>query len=586
MVTTASRPPGGLSVFSGDRAYASKREEFEAHLQGVRFLCDGCRRAGVAGLNPWVGDWRYSRECLKPIAVTFKEYDAHFFAGERVSRSLAIHNDTLKARRLTLEWVVSSGRETIAGGRREAELEPGGMAEELVAWHMPRVQERVEVTLSLRLLDGRRAVFREERSYSVFPRRPLAVPAGLRVCLYDPVGSTRAALEAAGAAIEHLSDLGRLEGSGCRLALIGRNALPSGPPGGWAERLREFVRAGGLVFSFEQEREPDWLPVPLRADGGHGATMAFARRPSHPMLAGLREDDLKFWRGDHLVCRRDVLKPRAGAFRIIVDDGGLGGLRWSPLVELPCGKGAYIASQLLLAEKLATEPVAQEIVRNLFRYAAAHRSPKRAATAAAVSQDATLDRFLEAIGLEFDRLPQEAAATDLSDYALVIVGRDDPLLDRPEQMKAFAGRGGVVFIHCPRAGAGAKLRALVPGIEAIKRCRPRGRLRKVRDDGPIEGLSNSDLFWYREDCWWQGWEGAHTGSGMIQNPATWQVLLKDGDAVAFTAPAAVVSAPCGAGSVVINTVRFDEAKPELADKAMRIASTLLGNLGGAFAERS
>ncbi len=570
-----SRPPGGVSVFGGDRVYVSKEDEQDAHVQGVKFLCDAARRLGVAGLNPWVSDWRYSIECLKPIAVTFAEYDSHFYAGETVARSLMVHNDTLAQRRLTLACSVKDGRRVLQDQEWEIELEPGGMREVPLSWTMPDADERRDVLLDVRLLSDGQVVFEERRTFAAFPKQPLAVPDGLRVALYDPQGETDAALRAAGLTVARVAGLSDVGPFTCDLLLIGKGALQDAEARGALTQVADAVASGMVAFCFEQRDDPDWLPVRLRVDGEHASTIAFRRSTAHAILKGIEDEDLKFWRGDHMVSRRNFVKPAAGAYRILVEAGGLGGLRWAPLVEVPHGRGTCVLSQLVLTEKLASEPVAVRLLQNVMDYAASYRPAPARRIALVASADPELGEFLARIGVRSDDLSHADQGADLSGYGLLIIGRDDSMLGQAARLQQFAGAGGKVLIHCPTAESQEALKALIPAVRAVKACRPRGRLVKRRDDGLMEGLSNSDFFWYREDCWWRGWEGGSTGSGLIQSPAAWQVLLEKDAGVIFTRPPAVVSVPCGAGEFVINTIRWDDADPAVADKATRIASTLV-----------
>ena len=572
-----SRPPGGLSVFAGDRAYVSLEDEKDAHVQGVKFLCDGARRAGVAGLNPWVGDWRYALECLKPVAVTVKEYDGHCFGGDAVTRSLAVHNDTLDTKRLRLVCRATVGRKTAAKDDRTFDIAPGAIQEVTFSWQMPETAERAAAVLDVSLLDGASTAFRERRPFTVFPRRALSAPAGLRMALYDPAGETAKALHEAGLSPEPLADLSSLDSATCDLLLVGKDALSSEAAAAEAARVAQFAAAGGKAFFFEQRRSPSGLPADVKMDAGHAATIAFIRSASHPLWTGLEEDDLRFWRGDHLVSRAEFVKPSKGAFRILADSGGLGGLRWAPVVEVPCGKGFVVLSQLLLTEKLATEPTARLVLQNLLNYAARYAPAPPVRVGVAASQDGKLKAALAGIGLRCDDLPTDLASADLTPYGLLILGRDDPALAQGERLRQFVAAGGKLLVHCPTGSSEASLRELVPGLKSLKRCRPKGKLVKTTDGGLMEGLSNSDFYWYREDCRYLDWEGH--GSGLIQNPAGWQAALAPGPGTVFTKPAAVVSIPYGAGAFVVNTIPWDDVEAELRDKAFRIGSTLLLNLG-------
>ncbi len=101
-----SRPPGGVSIFSGELAYLSRRDEQLAHVMGVKFICQGCRWQGVAGLNPWVRDLIYGQVCLPPIVAIIRQWDCHFWPGERIDRDVLVLNDTLFTRDLRLEVAI------------------------------------------------------------------------------------------------------------------------------------------------------------------------------------------------------------------------------------------------------------------------------------------------------------------------------------------------------------------------------------------------------------------------------------------------------------------------------------------------
>ncbi len=574
-----SRPPGGESLFVGDEAYLSREKTTQAHMFGVKMLCDGCRRMGVAGLNPWVGDPRYAEQCLRPVTVTFKQYDKNFFAGERVMRSLAVHNDTLFGGTFRLSWKLFRSGRPFVKQESNLTLEPGQMQEVPLSWTMPSVETRTEITLQIELEKDGQTVFEEEKAFSVFPPIAVRVPPGLKVSLLDKNGRTAALLRKMSVPFSTIDKIEQVSRSDTDLLLIGAGSLTSQIEK-HALPLLQFVADGGKVFCFEQEESFAWLPIELKTDPTHSSTIVFRRRPEHPMLRGIEPDDLKFWRGDHVVSRRNFRKPHRGSFVIIADAGGNGGIRWTPLVEIKHGRGFFMLSQLALSSKLATEPAAQILLRNLFDYAASYRpaSPRKVALVA--SQDAVLRGYLSSLGVPFNDLSETFPDVDLSPYGVLIFGRNEPGLSHAAKINEFARSGGNVLIHCPDAEDAQRLKALVPNLVAIASCNSSGSLVKLGDDFPLSGLTNSDFFWYADDCWYADWEGR--GTGKIDDPATTVFRLNSGPATTLVRPAALVKMPVGKGWIILDAVRWDEAHRRLADKRSRIVTTILSNLGVRF----
>jgi len=300
------------------------------------------------------------------------------------------------------------------------------------------------------------------------------------------------------------------------------------------------------------------------------------------MLRDIESDDLKFWRGDHIVSRRNFKKPHRGNFAILADAGGNGGIRWTPLVEIKHGRGFFMLSQLTLSSKFGTEPAAHILLRNLLDYAASYQpdSPRRVALVA--SQDAELKRYLASLRVSFNDLTKTFPDVDLSAYGTLIFGRNESGLSHTAKINDFARSGGSVLIRCPGAEDAERLKSLVPNLVAISPCKSSGSLVKLGGGFPLSGLTNSDLFWYADDCWYGDWEGR--GTGKIDDPATTVFRLEPGPATALAQPATLVKMPVGKGWIILDAIRWDEAHSRLANKRSRIATTILSNLGIRFEE--
>jgi hypothetical protein len=572
-----SRPPGGVSIFLGDSVYVSRDEERKAHLMGVKMLCDGMRQSLVAGLNPWVDDLRYSIECLKPIVAFMPQYDKNFFSSEAVEREITVLNDTLHRRKLTLVASVRIGNSTIAQRTFAFDMDAGELRTTKFSWRMPNVKDRTSVSLRLLISDGANVVFEDERKLWLFPREQMRIPNGLRVALFDPHGETERALSQVGLALKAVKALEGVSKESVDLLLIGKGGTETEAFKQSVEALRKFVRDGGIVFCFEQSSQPTWLPINLRLDERRPATMVHICYATHPLLSGMQSDDFMWWRNDHIVARSSFVKPSQGAFRILLECGGKGGLRWTPLVEILYGDGSFIMCQLEMTSKLTAEPVAQMLLRNLMQYAVSFKPAKRRRLAVAVASGSPIQKALSAVGAVYDDISVNIASASFDRYGLLLIDRDMlPLLkERMDDVRSFVANGGIVWVHNPKDTD--VLRTLIPQITAVEQRKFGGRLVKCGNDELLYGIGNSDLFWYREDCWYADWEGR--GSGFIGEPAYASIELKNTNGVkVLTNPCALIKAKMGKGFILVDTLNLFEPPNEVRDKAMRILATLLTNM--------
>jgi len=568
-----SRPPGGVSIFVGDRAYESREVERAAHALGVRFICEGARWSGVTGLNPWVGEAIYGERCLAPITVIMREWDHAFWAGERVPRHLLVLNDTLDEQRLELVVAVMDGEKALDRWSGFRTLAPGGRWELAVNVRMPKQPGRYR--LVAKVMRGAEVVYAEERPLLVAVQAPLSVPGSLKVGIFDPLKRSANWLSGAGLSARPVAELSAESLRNVGLLIIGQEAWSADRSVG-RECLPAFVAAGGKVLVLAQSVLPDWLPCAVQVDRGRAATMSYPRHPGHPLLEGIALDgrDLCWWRGDHLVSRGLLRKPQAGNFRIITEAGGRGGLLWSPLLELPSGRGCWLLCQYLADEKLGAEPVAQRLLQNMLSYAATYPPP--AEVRAVVLASPPFAGYLASLGLAADRLAGKVNAEQLAQHNLLIADTAPLTTENAAALRAFVERGGTLWLHCSEAANEEAVRLVAPGFQRFAKAATRGRATKRLHNGLAAGLSNSDLFWYREDCWYEDWEGS--GTGLVDEPCATQLVL-DKSALAYTRPVGLAELSVGKGKMVLDSLRLAEAAPGASEKARRIGSILLTNLG-------
>ena len=503
-----ARTAHGLTLFLGDEAYRSRADSLmKAKAIAWEMQVQAYRAAEVSGMCPWTlwelgprsKDIREAvRRAYEPNAAFVKEYDRRFFAGDEVARTLFLYNDTLRPAELTLSWSLGGAEQ----GRRTFALQPAERVETSIALDMPEVAAVTTVPFELSVESGGRTAYRAARDYRVFPRRAprFTAPAGTRVALYGEDAATAEFLRAGGlqpVPLANLSDVGRANTQVLVVAphaldgLAGGQAVPV--VGGTAnESVTQFVRSGGAMLVLEQDAlPPDFLPAELN---DVPATIGFRRARAGALLGDLAEDAFSFWRGDNVVARKPLMKPRDGAFRVFADTGRATGLDRALAMEVCEGEGRYIFSQLLIGEKLGTEPMAGLMLERLLNRALTARPARR--PLGLVRGREPLREDLEAAGVELEDLTGRLASSDLSAYdVLLLSGSARELVAQRKRLRRFVQAGGTALVHEVTPEAIEELGDVLPSDLAVL---PSGTVPVLlldRDDPVTDGMTNEDLHW-------------------------------------------------------------------------------------------
>jgi hypothetical protein len=104
------------------------------------------------------------------------------------------------------------------------------------------------------------------------------------------------------------------------------------------------------------------------SDDKHLSTRAWKRSYTHPVTAAFEDAQFSYWRPNNIVSTRTLHKPSTGSYKVLLDAGGLYGLRWAGLVESAYGNGIVIQSQLNLVENVGIEPMAGHLLQRLVEY--------------------------------------------------------------------------------------------------------------------------------------------------------------------------------------------------------------------------
>ena len=454
-----SGTPANHTVFFGDHAYLDLHHYTrmgKAEAWKMQILAFRSQEAG--GISPWtVGTdlqesnplYQAHQYAYQPIAAYCHDCDTRFYSGQTITRRVEIFNDVLSDSELEFAWTLSRAEEVIDAGGAKLSLEGGDKEMREVVLNLPAVDNRTPLEWRLTVKRNGETVFDDTHHYTVFPKMSLPQPRA-RIGLLDKNGATARLFADAGIECSVVGSLKEIR-SDVEVLVIGADTLERGeaqaPVIGRIDPQRgailDFVSRGGRILVLRQAAYPEGLfDVALTS---HKSTMTFPLQPSHPALAGLEPEDLKFWRGDHMVTDAEVPRPISGACVAIVVSGSKTGLAHAPLLERPLGQGAIVHCQMRLVEKASSEPAAGIMLGNLLRYLGEYRPTGR--KTAVLGGDSEYRETLRNLGLRFETL---TVSGDTAQYSSVICrGEVEPSLLDGANLRKFVEGGGNLLVHRP-----------------------------------------------------------------------------------------------------------------------------------------
>lgn len=498
--------PADYAMWGGEVTFQGKASTRDAMALCYRMLTEGYRWGGhYAAWHLWIGSEGGPAQwgANAPRAVLVRQWDWTFGAAQKVKRSFSVFNDTQYpepmtfTRRLTLdgkEAYAKTSTHNVAPGTAEK-------FDEEVA--MPDVRTRQEGELSLALAVGGREVFRDTKAVSILPAPAAEKLSASSVAVFDPAGETVAFLNRVGQAFTAVQSLDAVP-SAAKVLIVGRDAIAE--TNSTSTRLAVLASEGRSVIVLDQAHplkyqalpaEMELAPRTRKSDFGSevpaadGRT-AFIEDTSHPALRGLRDKDFFTWGPDHLVFRNAYLKPTRGG-KSLVQCGPR--LQFSALVEVPVGQGVLYLSQLEIGGKLATNPVAQQVLLNLLHCGAAYKL--QFANVASVIEDEQLAKAVEAIGLQSTTAGDPLAAIKDDDKRIALVSATPAnlkqLTGNPDALSSFWQRGGTLML-CGLTPEGLADYNRIVGVKHVIRPFKRERVTFPAVRHPLTaGLTTGDI---------------------------------------------------------------------------------------------
>ena len=533
-------------------------------LRMVKISSTRYRAAGVACLNPWTG---LGVDMVPPLLVRPLDLHPNAFGGEDCTRRIFVANDT------GMSWygmqlqvgLISGGRTLWSDEKYPAQVDPGQSKEITITLRPPQVDAVTAATLVVRLRWHRGSEYieiaRHEEPLWICPRANLNGADASAVALVDTAdGPTAKAFANAGLTLTPgACDDAALAGK--RLLVIGENAIAKADLAAAAR----FADNGGQVLVLHQETVEPFVPGLPDVDELHAASMSWRNDISTPALSGLADGQLRWWRPDHLVATRTLVRPSAGPAASLAASGGRYGMHWSPLADVRYGKGSVTVCQYLLCDRITVEPAARLILVQAVR----------AALAAKPLEVAPPLRLAPGVSKSVQTVLADCSVTVSDGWAgsgpVLINAAVPPDAQTLARLRADVEAGGALWLR----GLDAKT---LPGVASLLPWTPgfaplaESDLVAARraDHRLINGLGTADFAWSRVKK-----ATAPLGGPVLVPPS-------EGAAVILLEPALLVAVPLGKGVILIDQLAWDGAESAETERVTRIVSCLARNLGAGF----
>ena len=528
----------------------------------AKMLAEGYRWHGVAAQHFWFGseDAALHYNSWRPVCVLCRQWNWTFGGGSTVTRTLKLCNDTHASDPIEMAWQLQLEDKVVAGRKATFSLGPGQHEEVEISCAVPPVSKRTAGQFILTCSRHGKEVFREVKTVAVLDpgEGPKPSLAAAQLVVIDPQGTAKARLRSRGIAFTEAQGVTQVPAQ-CRVVLLGQDALSSRDA--TDPHWLALAARGTRLLALEQAHPLHFQALPADlSPTNYVGRVAFMENPEHPAFAGLTQADFFTWSGNHVVYRNVYKKATRGAISLAHCDEQLG---YSAIAECPVNEGLMVLCQMVVGEKLASDPVAQRLFDNLLSYCADYALVQKH-TAVVMDAKGPTAKLLADAGWKYSftiaygkgeplawtmELPKEEEIVELSILP-------SPTFNRIAKIKLAFDGGAPITLEL--AGVPGRQDLPVPphkarrlGIELV----PAENGKRL-----LVGVDNLRI--------------------RVTRPADFNQRVRP-----LLNLGAMVKYPMGAGGVILNQLRAipNEAVPVNAQKKQVIAATLLRNLHATFA---
>ncbi|MBD3173837.1 MAG: hypothetical protein GF320_01545, partial [Armatimonadia bacterium] len=444
----ASGPnPDWFAAVGGEVCFLGRAETRDACGLIGEMYSEGYRWQELGGFHYWTSKSNGASyyESWQPVLALCREWNWSFASGAQVSRTVMVRNDTRQDTPIDLEWeVTTSGGERVAGETLTLRIPPGEGEITEISFGLPEVTDRTAGTLSFICHRDGEEVWSEASALSILPPSSPPAAGDQSIVVLDPDGAVIDRLAAAGTELAQVATLEEVPDE-FDLLIVGRDALT--PREATDPRWLAWASEGRRVLVLEQETPLHYQAVPADFEPtDYVGRVAFPENLEHPVFEGLAMEDFFTWSGDHVVYRNPYRKASRGARSLAQCDESLS---CSALAQCPVDDGLLLLCQMVVGEKLDTDPVAQRLFDNMVSHALAY---ERVRSQTALVMDASDPRadMIASTALEYTPVGDPVAALSDEGNDIVIVdaspGSLADLAAASDQVRSFTDRGGWLML--------------------------------------------------------------------------------------------------------------------------------------------
>ena len=419
-----------------------------------------------------------------------------FYSGQTVEKQIILSNDHLTSVTADIAWkiVCLRDKKELASGQLSGFHLPAGAVRKIpFSWKVTEVKKREHCRIYLNVRYGSESC-NDSFDLHLFPQRTVSSGKCFPVLLYDEIGKTRTLLKQMGISFLEISKEQQLPRTS--LLVVGAESFSSAFLAKCREWGLEKLLKNGLTMLVLPQNDRGALKDYLEE---RRCRMVFSKDSIHPILKGIGEEDLRYWRGEP-----DVLdpypdlgmsmkngrfmrwgtegtvvsfvmdKPCSGRFRVLLDCDA--DLSRTALLEYFTEKGRVLFCQLDFPSRYGVDPVATLLADRIFAYALKPDPvPQTVPAVISGSKEALTD-------LGFDFLPE----SELGSAKLLVLGSGFRI--PADQVRRFAEEGGSILA----VGLSSREYSLLKLPNPV---REKVRLAGYPKGNPMfRGLGNSDFY--------------------------------------------------------------------------------------------
>jgi beta-galactosidase len=488
---TSGKPDSWFAAVAGESVFTGMQAVRDAQDLLGSMLSQGYRWHGVAAFHYWGKFGSHTYKSWQPVAAFTREWNYTFAEDSQVVRTVKIFNDTRHDEPIEFGWQFVLAGRTVIGDHMLLKIPPGQASVKTIRFKVPGVEQRTAGKLVLTCSRDGKKVFEEAKELWVLngDDAPVGLTAEQLVVL-DPQGQASGFLRDRNVPFTPIDKLGQIP-AGMKVLLVGKDAIDEKSSSSLV--FKRLAAEGKRVVVLEQSTAFTRRALPAELEPAElEGRIAFANVPDHPVMTGLGQEDFFTWAGDHVVYRNPYRKAQSGAISLVQCDQGLD---YTALVLCPVNDGMMVLSQLVLAQKLSTEPAAGKLLLNLLRFAGSYA--QSSSPAGVVVSDPRKRAALDAVALSYTQGDDPIALMKTGRYPVLVVEATPENLSRlarnAEALEAYTNRGNWIMLWGLEPEGLETFNKIVGVDHLIRPFRLERVLKRPGGDALMTGVASSDL---------------------------------------------------------------------------------------------